>query len=313
MLHPIPHAARRSTGCRLVFSGATAAAALDDDAALRLPVPVLGGPDCESILATASVPEQRNGLVLFRTPTRLAGYFLAPTGDLEAVAHDAYRRLLDTIEGHSLYRVWNFVPHINVEDHELENYRRFCRGRSVAFEEHFGPEFCHQLSAASAVGSRTGTFALAFIAGTDAATHFENPAQVPAFEYPTQHGPRSPSFARATSVSGTSGRQIFVSGTAAIRDHHSVGLDDLDAQITCTVENLRLIGATAGAGSALGAEGGWQRAFKVYLRRRSDFEATASRLDRELLRKSDTVQYLEADICRSELLIEIEATLTAAT
>jgi chorismate lyase / 3-hydroxybenzoate synthase len=312
MLPPISPVAQNPTGCRVVFDGAAVAATQGPDMALRLPIPILGGPEHEVLLATALRSEPQDGLTLFHAPTRLAGYIVGRAGDLESITHDAYRRLLRTLEGYSLYRVWNFVPQINAENGGLETYRRFCRARSMAFEEHFGPKFCGQLSAASAVGSRTGNFALAFIAGTDAATHFENPAQIPAFEYPAQYGPRSPSFARATSVSGANGRQIFVSGTAAIRDHYSVGLGDLDAQIACTIENLRLIGATAGAGAALGAEGGWQRAFKIYLRRRSDLEATMRRLDRELVRKSDTVQYLEADICRSELLIEIEATLTAA-
>jgi chorismate lyase / 3-hydroxybenzoate synthase len=312
MLPPSPSVVRCPIGCRIIFDGAASAALQDAGSVLRLPVPLLGGPHDDLLLATPSQPEQQDGVTLFRTPTRIAGFVIGRVGDLESMAHDAYRRLLRAIDGASLYRVWNFVPQINAEERGLENYRRFCRARSIAFEEHFGPNFCTQLSAASAVGSRAGSVALAFIAGTDATTHFENPAQVPAFEYPAQYGPRSPSFARATSVAGANGRQIFVSGTAAIRDHRSVGAGNLDAQITCTIENLTLIGTTAGAGPSLGAGAEWHRAFKVYLRHPSDLEPTKARLNRELLRPTDVVQYLQADICRSELLIEIEATLTAA-
>ncbi|HVU35884.1 MAG TPA: hypothetical protein VHE61_20760 [Opitutaceae bacterium] len=263
-------------------------------------------------METRAAPRAVDGFVLFQDDSRMAGHWCA-TGevDLEAAVHGAYRRLLELTDGFHLYRIWNFVPRINAVDQGLENYRRFCRGRSIAFEEHFRSGFQQHLPSASAVGSTGSALVLAFVAGRTPPRHYENPAQTPAFEYPPQYGPRPPSFARATAVDLPGARQIFISGTAAIRDHRTVGAGDFDAQVTCTVENLRLIAATSGAGEDLGA-GRFRRSFRIYLRHESDLAVAQSRLDRELLRPGDTVQFVQADICRAELMLEIEATLTGS-
>jgi enamine deaminase RidA (YjgF/YER057c/UK114 family) len=47
--------------------------------------------------------------------------------------------------------------------------------------------------------------------------------------------------------------------------------------------------------------------FKVYVRRVSDFAATMRVLS-AALDSSTTIVYLQADVCREELLVEIEAT-----
>jgi len=74
-----------------------------------------------------------------------------------------------------------------------------------------------------------------------------------------------------------------------------------------------LIGQASGVGSNLGKGGGWRRAFRVFLRDPTALRAAQARLDRDLFQAGDSVSYMQADICRSELLVEIEATLVSAT
>jgi chorismate lyase / 3-hydroxybenzoate synthase len=102
----------------------------------------------------------------------------------------------------------------------------------------------------------------------------------------------------------------FISGTSAIKGHETVAPGALDAQLECTLDNLRLMSRASGLGEDLGAERVKQRHFKVYLRHPSDLAAARMRLERSLLRPQDVVTYLQADICRAALNIEIEATLT---
>ena len=83
----------------------------------------------------------------------------------------------------------------------------------------------------------------------------------------------------------------------------------MGAQIDCTLDNLRLISRAAEAGDELGADRGWTRHFKIYLRTAAELPAVRVHLERELLQPADHVVYLRADICRAELKIEIEATL----
>lgn len=281
---------------------------------LHVALPVLAGPDHESLLDKAENTLHREGFVLLQRNNLMAGFALAqPSLTLEAAATDLYQRLFAVCHGRHLYRIWNYVPQINGLEKGLENYRHFCRGRSLAFEQHFGSGFKQLLPAASAVGAVVGPLALSFLAGAIEPKHFENPRQVPAFDYPPEYGPRSPSFARATVLAHPIGQQVFLSGTAAIIGHETFATGDLDLQLDCTLENLRLVGAQAGAGDSLGAGQGWTRSFKIYLRHAPDLTRITARLERDLLQPGDTTQYLQADICRADLLVEIEAVLSKPT
>lgn len=304
-----------TSSCRVVFGQPASAILPLSDAtpgpALGVALPVLAGPSSETLLADAVEQPAQESFTLFRHGDDLGGFAVAaPGAQLESATQALYRRLFALTTGLHLYRVWNYVPHINAIVDGLENYRRFCRGRSLAFETHFGRDFHRQLPAASGVGATHGPLAVAFLAGRRVPTHFENPHQIPAFHYPAEYGPRSPSFSRATRVEFAHGRvQVFVSGTAAIRGHATIAPGDLTAQLDCTVENLRLIGETADTGKNLGTDAGWQRTFKIYLRHPSDLARVQTHLRRTLLRDGDVATFLQADLCRGDLLVEIEAVL----
>ena len=301
----------KSSACRVAFGGSAACASREDPPALRVALERLAGDDHETLLAATGAATTRDDVWLFPGRDLSGGFGLArPDLNLEAATTDLYRRLFAATEGLHLYRLWNYVPHINACEDGFENYRRFCRARSLAFEARFGKHFQQLLPSSSAVGAPAGPLAVAFVAGSTPGRHFENPRQVPAFDYPPEHGPRPPSFSRATRADTNAATHVFISGTAAIRGHTTVAPGELDAQLECTLDNLRLIGEAAGVGASLGAEGSWQRKFKVYLRHPDDLRKVVSRLESGLLRPHDHVMYLHADICRAELVVEIEASLT---
>ncbi len=279
---------------------------------LRVALPVLAGAAEACLLEDASGPMLADGWTLYRAGACLAGFATAAAGaDLERATDELYQRLFALTAGLHLYRVWNYVPHINALTRGVEAYHGFCSGRSRAFEREFGSEFQRVLPAASAVGSHGGPLSVAFLAGSAPPQHFENPAQTPAFKYPVQYGPRPPSFSRATAVTLGPERHVFISGTSAIRGHASLAVGSFDGQLGYTLENLALIRDTAGAGELTGGSSSWRRALKVFLRRPEDLRPARVRLERDLLRDGDTVSYLNADICRSNLLVEIEETLVS--
>ena len=289
-------------------SAAPAAAA----AGLRLPLPLLSGAP-ERIFGSVCPAGKKEGFQLFTAGELLLGYALQPLVDEMAVAsRDLYRRLLRAAAGHSLYRIWNYVPAINAAEGGLENYRAFSAGRSLAFEEACGPEFPIVLPAASAVGCGGTALAAIFVAGRVAPRHVENPEQVPAYRYPLEHGPRAPSFSRATMVADGGRPLFFISGTAAIKGHGTVAPERLDAQLDCTLDNLRLVSESAGMGEDFGAGRKFTRHFKVYLRRAADFAAAKKRLEGALFGPGDRVIWLQADLCRRALLVEVEATWIGA-
>ncbi len=296
--------------CRVLFD-APAACIRGSGAspALHVALPLLAGAGDERLLPGPCEPVADDGWFLFRRDDFLAGFAVAESGeDLETATGRLYERMFEIAGSRHLYRVWNYVPEINASSQGLENYRRFCRARSVAFESRFGAGFRSLLPAASAVGAEAGPLAIGFLSGCAEPLRFESPRQVPAFDYPREYGPRPPSFSRATAVAAGGQRLVFVSGTAAIRGHASVASRDIDGQLRCTIDNLALIADAAGAGPDLRRAGRSRRFFKVLLRNPADLAVTQDRLAERILRPGDTVSYLRADICRPELLVEVEAT-----
>ncbi len=278
---------------------------------LHIAAPWLGGAAREEIFSGAVRIGSENGLDLYRSGGLLLGHAHDPFVDRELASRtlSVYARVLKACEGRHLFRIWNYVPRINALTDGFENYRAFCMGRSLAFEQKFGGGFQSILPAASAVGSHGEHLDVIFVAGESVPRHFENPAQIPAYLYPIQHGPRAPSFARATVARDGSRTLTFISGTAAIRGHETVAPGSLAEQLDCTLDNLRLISSAAGLGENLAADGTMQRFFKIYLRHATDFAAAKARLERALLQPRDTVIYLQTDICREALNVEIEVTL----
>ena len=274
-------------------------------------VPVLAGEAAEQLFAGAQPAGRAGGLALYRTDEWLVGAATMPLGTgLEATAGQLYANIFQATRNLHLARIWNYVPAINEPGPDgLENYRVFCRARSLAFEQHHGPGFEFMLPSASAVGTRSDRLTVAFVASARPPRHVENPLQVSAYDYPGEYGPRAPSFARATIVPGTKHGTVFISGTAAIRGHATVAPEKLLPQVECTLENLQEISTACGLGPDLGRVRGAARHFKVYLRHAADQPRVATVLQATLLTGSDTVSYLHADICRTELLVEIEATL----
>ncbi|MBE2215381.1 MAG: hypothetical protein IAE82_16020 [Opitutaceae bacterium] len=276
--------------------------------------PVLAGEQAESLFPRAQAAGCSGGFAFYQSGDWLLGHAAVPiAADLEEATRRLYLGLLRALGGHLLARVWNYVPAINAQSAAgLENYRAFCRGRSLAFEEQFGAAFPRHAPAASAVGCEDDRLSLVFAAHAGAASHVENPRQLPAYAYPPEHGPRAPTFARATRVDlGTRRRAVFISGTAAIRGHASVAPGRTLPQLECTLENLREISVACGLGPDLAAGCAEERFFKVYLRHAEDLAAVRARLEDALIRAGDRVTYLRADICRAELNVEIEATLPA--
>jgi chorismate lyase / 3-hydroxybenzoate synthase len=281
---------------------------------LLVNLPVLAGEDLESIFPPAQSVVERGMIRLFEAGGWLVGAGVsAADGPSAAVTARLYAELFAAVGERHLCRIWNYVPAINAVGADgLENYRSFASGRSLAFEERYGRDFKSHLPAGSAVGSEGDRLVVIFAASRQKPRHFENPAQVPAYEYPAAHGPRPPSFSRATAVRDGKRLDVFVSGTAAIKGHETVGLGDTRTQLAHTLDNLRGIFPVAGLGADLRAARAEARHFKIYLRSANDYPVVAGVLAKELLLPADHVSFLRADLCRVGLDVEIEATILGA-
>lgn len=221
----------------------------------------------------------------------------------------AYRDLFATLETRgfpTLARVWNYLPHINRETHGLERYRQFNAGRQVAFAAS-GRPLVGNVPAACALGTHGGPLSIAFLAARGEFLPVENPRQVSAYRYPRRYGDRSPTFSRAGILRLPGRELLFISGTAAIVGHSSLHPDDVLAQTHETVANLRSVLAVAARTSSMIPARLESLDFTVYLRHAADLEQVRDALA-EALDGAPRCTFVEADVCRADLLVEIEAT-----
>ncbi len=283
---------------------------------LSLKIPVLGHQDTEYIISDPGKIYQKLDFHIIETADRFAGALVTEVDfPLEKSAYEVYLKFLELTKDWNLYRVWNYVPFINEESFGLENYRSFCKGRSLAFEEFYGESFNMKMPAASAVGINDNKHVLYFIAGKDKATNIENPEQIPAFYYPKQYGPRSPSFARGTVVEQGGKRIGYLSGTASIKSHESVTLRNISEQFHTTFDNMSLVFERMGLlhermsfYGTMPDPAKYDRSFKVYIRHQEDADYIRNLLSESIFASEDDhILYLQSDICRFELDLEIEA------
>lgn len=240
---------------------------------------------------------------------------IPPSGRYTEGTRAAYCAALELMDGlgyKNCFRMWNFVSDINGDNADgLEIYRDFCKGRAEAFELfHFGDA---QVPSATGIGSLGGGIAFYFLASRSAAlTSVENSKQVSAYHYPQQYGPRPPKFARATYLSAThtdrSGGQVYVSGTASIRGHETRHEGDLVKQVELSLDNIaHLVSRDNLAAHEIDRETGLNDLdnIKVYVRHREDIP-TVRRICSDRFSAFANISYLNVDVCRSGLLVEIE-------
>ncbi len=225
-----------------------------------------------------------------------------PAGvDIAAAAEAAYRELAafihETPTRHVL-RLWNYFDAINEGDGDDERYRRFCVGRARGIAD-----FWHGVyPAATAIGRRDGVRVLQVyaLAARIAGLPVENPRQVNAWRYPRQYGPTPPTFARGMA---TPSGQLLISGTAAVVGSASRHHADVGAQLDETLANVASLIQSAGAKAPTGP--GVGSLLKVYVRDADDAPLVAASLS-ESMRDADGILILRGDICRRELLVEID-------
>lgn len=236
---------------------------------------------------------------------------------LEEASEKKYDELFDLILSHQypyLYRMWNFVFDINEEKpNQLERYKSFCLGRANSFFKNYLKTEDFKFPAATGIGSLSGDISIYFIASTlPRHIHLENPRQLSAFKYPKKYGPQSPSFARATYYDrGDTTCDIYVSGTASILGHDTVFTDDIVKQCDTTLSNIEyLISCENLANYDLNYNPTLKdlKVIKVYIRHLKDFDYIIKRCTEAF--DTDDIIYLQADVCRSDLILEIEGFVT---
>lgn len=236
-----------------------------------------------------------------------------PTGDDVAAASEAaYRTLIAAARPSThpyLIRIWNFFGAINAGDGDDERYRRFCVGRNAAVDVMFRDP----PPAATAIGAPDAAAPLSVVALCSAqpAIALENPRQTPAWQYPREYGPVPPGFSRGAVLRDGDGATLLASGTASIVGHVSLHAGDVVAQLDESLANLHVLldEGSQRSGERFRMEG--LQALRVYLRDADALSAVRARVDAAGV-PPDRVVFLQGDVCRRELDVELEGVFSAA-
>ncbi|WP_232415402.1 MULTISPECIES: chorismate transformation enzyme, FkbO/Hyg5 family [Methylotenera] len=290
---------------------------------IQLPAPVLDGANIaveiwlshHALLQGKPLKNGQRDAIQYRLNDELLfGVISVPElGSLQTATESAYCQifaLMEALDYPHIYRFWNYMADINGISHgingDLERYRQFNVGRKdafLAYENGIGD----QLPAACALGLADGPLAIAFLLGREAPIAIQNPRQINAYEYPDEYGPRTPNFSRATLLRTEQNPLLFISGTASIVGHLTLHLSNVIAQTNETLVNLEAV--ITEANHVLGEQifNLHDIYFRVYIRHAADLSAVRNEMQRYIGGAIKAV-FIQADICRQELLLEIEAT-----
>jgi len=289
--------------------------------------PAQSRPDLTTAPRVAEVAvSQADGLRLVTVRVRDADKLRALR--FQRITYEVYstiRRAL-SIEGvwHPI-RFWNVIPDLHQgEPDEMDRYMVFNAGRYAAYFDWYAGEsgFAASIATATGVGHDGEDLIVHVLASDRAGTPIENPRQIESYHYSARYGPLPPCFARATIAAlGTAPTSLLLGGTSSVRGESSVGAGDVEGQTRETIENLAYL-IRAGRGhdmresldtADVSDELSRLRSLRVYYTSPEHLPRICALIAPYVTHLGPScVDLVCADICRRELLVEIEGVAAIA-
>lgn len=219
----------------------------------------------------------------------------------------------------NLVRQWNYIGNILDITNGIQNYQVFNEVRNDYYSKY---RKVKGYPAATGVGMKHGGVILdccAVIPGKSMKIKpVDNPNQVNAYNYDQRvlvgksGGGESvmhpPQFERALLMADKNEVVLHISGTASIIGQKTMGKGDVGEQTRVTLENIKKLTDTERLNQLIPGSFPYLNKFslfRVYIRRQNDF-GIVKKICTEHFPSLPAI-YIEADICRDDLLMEIEA------
>ena len=215
-----------------------------------------------------------------------------------------------------IVRQWNYIGNIVSYKEGKQNYQEFNDARSSYYAQ---GKWSNGYPAATGIGSTDGIIVggIAFKKLSGRGVYpIDNPLQVAAHVYSKsvlidndENAVKStPKFERAKLIESAGGAYCFVSGTAAIRGEESVDPSSARLQTIKTIENIEYLVSKENL-VRLGCKPyELKYAFlHIFIKHAEDYEEVRAVVEASY--PQVPALYSVADVCRSELLVEIEGIL----
>ncbi|MCX7824428.1 MAG: dioxygenase [Verrucomicrobiae bacterium] len=217
-------------------------------------------------------------------------------------------------------RTWLYLGHITGPEGDLERYMELNRARTDFYRRirfgrgHLMPRVERAVYPASTgIGMKGRGLAMSATAVDTLRKDvmwlpLENPLQTPVYQYERVYSPKSPKFVRAMAAVMGEHVTMWVSGTASIVNSKTQHVGDPRMQTEQTIDNIeRLIShenvadhGLRGAGAALAD----MARVRVYVKRPQDYQVCRAVCEQRFGKVP--IIYTVADVCRSDLLVEME-------
>lgn len=209
----------------------------------------------------------------------------------------------------NIVRQWNYLENITGEElFSKQRYQEFNDVRSNIYGNSF---ICNGYPSATGIGTQFGGIQIEIDAlsnSNDYSHRIDNPNQRAAYEYSSKvlvgdKGKTTPKFERARSVSLQSDGWIYISGTAAIRGEETIEAN-AGKQAELTLDNIRILLSNSTL-KEYGIIGNVElKSLRVYIKHSIDISLVKQCIESSY--PSLEVIYVNADICRENLLVEME-------
>jgi enamine deaminase RidA (YjgF/YER057c/UK114 family) len=249
------------------------------------------------------------------------GLFESDTRSAAEAAMNQMKAILDK-EGMSfnhIVRQWNYIGNILEMNNGFQNYQIFNEVRSEFYKKYRTIE---GFPAATGIGMKLGGVNIDFCAVmADEAIlvePIENPNQINAYEYDQEvlrgmpceglSVKHPPQFERALLFTRNVNSTLFISGTASILGQNTIGVGEIEKQTFVTIDNInKLIDQKRTRQLFPGEETDWGKfiLLRVYVKSQEDFSIVRTICTNKFPEVQMTL--VESDICRDDLLVEIEA------
>lgn len=226
----------------------------------------------------------------------------------------------------NVIRTWLYLGNItepawNELEGETQRYKELNRARTdffrgIRFFEGMMPVTLHNPAypASTGIGGQGDTLVMSALAvkfetpEQGVILPLENPQQISAFDYGEEYSLKSPKFARALLLASGERGMVFVSGTASITGEVTRHPDNPVAQTEQTLENIAVLIDEANLSRhgkpGFGSQLDELAVARIYVKRREDYEKIRAVCERRMPNVPKI--YTIADVCRPDLLVEIE-------
>ncbi len=212
----------------------------------------------------------------------------------------------------SIVRQWNYIENISMFSGEHQNYQDFNDSRSHFYAKSAWPS---GYPAATGIGTLYGGVMVEIVAlqGTGLINlALDNPLQIAAHKYsqgvllgaadPDYKMRTTPKFERARIVGISKTQTVYISGTAAIRGEKSLIADDITEQTCITMQNIDYL--ISKENYPVESTSRKYKMLRIYVKNPCQMEEARQYMKANY--PDITKIYVCADICREELLLEIE-------